>query len=407
VSATVPWGAITHPLEILVLVFVAYGAVTALFGWPTPRIASRGDRTRRFRIVIPAHDEAHVLGALLSDITEQDYSRPLVTTWVVADRCKDDTAAVAAAAGAAVDTRTVGSSGKGAALDWHLQRHPLAEDEVLLVVDADNRIPPNLLARFADELDAGSEVLQAYLDVTNPGASPLATAGAVSYWASNRMIQQARRRLGWSADLGGTGMAMTAPALERAGGFGDSLAEDADLGVRLTLAGATVDWVHDVRVADEKPATLAATVGQRARWAAGRRAAARRHFLALVGESVRRRSLGLFDLALRLIQPGRTLLALLSGVVTAAALVWAPHWLLPAPWWLVATGIQVLAPLPFLVRDGVPARYVVRYPALLLLAGLAIPIRLVSRVRRTWYHTRHRGVSPPDPAPSGGPDRDP
>jgi hypothetical protein len=90
------------------------------------------------------------------------------------------------------------------------------------------------------------------------------------------------------------------------------------------------------------------------------------------------------------IQPGRTLIALLSGVVTAAALVWAPHWLLPAPWWLVATGIQVLAPLPFLVRDGVPARYVVRYPALLLLAGLAIPIRVVSRVRRTWYHRLRR-----------------
>ncbi len=220
------------------------------------------------------------------------------------------------------------------------------------------------------------------------------------------MIQLARRRLGWSADLGGTGMAITAAALERSGGFGDSLTEDADLGVRLTLAGATVDWVHDVRVADEKPATVAATIGQRARWAAGKRAAARHHVPTLLREAVRRRSLGLLDLALRLIQPGRTLIALLCGVAALGTLLTAPDWLLPAPWWLAATGLQVLLPVPFLLRDRVPARYVVRYPALLLLAGLAIPIRLVSRVRRTWYHTRHQGVTRSELAASDGPDRD-
>ena len=379
-------------LEAVVLTLVAYTTVTALFGWPRPQKAKAGDRHRAFRIVVPAHDEGHVIGGVLADLAAQQYPAPLVTTWVIADRSSDSTATVSEAAGAAVDVRHEGGGGKGAALGWHLERHPLEDGEALVVLDADNRVPPDLLARFADELDAGAEALQAYLDVTNPDASILATAGAVSYWASNRMVQQARRRLGWSADLGGTGMCVTADALTRAGGFGESLTEDTDLGVRLALAGCPVRWLHDVRVADEKPTSLTATVGQRARWAAGRRSAARRHLPALLVGALRRRSLGLLDLAVRLVQPGRMLVALLSGVALVVAWWAEPAWLFPAPVWLAATCVQLGLPIPFLLRDRVPLRYVARYPLLVVLAALSLPIRIASRFRKGWYHTRHRGA---------------
>ena len=379
-------------IEAVLLTLVAYTAVTALFGWPRPQTAAVGNRLRAFRIVIPAHDEGHVIDSLLADLAVQNYPAPLVTIWVIADRCRDDTATVSAGAGAAVDVRQEGTGGKGAALTWHLECHPLGDDEVLVVLDADNRVPPDLLARFADELDAGGEVLQAYLDVSNPDTSLLTTAGAVSYWASNRMVQQARRRLGWSADLGGTGMCLTADALDRAGGFGDSLTEDTDLGVRLALAGSRVRWLHDVRVADEKPASLSATVGQRARWMAGKRSAARRHLPALLGAALRRRSFGLFDLAIRLVQPGRMLIALISGIALVVAWWAQPSWLFPSQVWLVATAVQIGLPIPFLIRDRVPLRYVVRYPLLVVLAVLALPIRVASRLRRGWYHTRHRGT---------------
>jgi len=382
---------VIHALEVIVLAFVVYGAATALFGWPHPVAAPTGERTRRFRVVVPAHDEGHVIGALIADIVAQQYPAPLIATWVIADRCSDDTAAVAAGFGAAIDARTEGEPGKGAALHWHLDRHPLDPNEALVVLDADNRVPQELLARFADELDSGHLALQAYLDVTNPDASLLTTAGAVSYWASNRMIQQARTRLGWPADLGGTGMCISPEALESAGGFGTSLTEDTDLGVRLALAGVPVRWLHDVHVGDEKPATLRATVGQRARWAAGKRTTARRHLPGLMAAAVRRRSLGLVDLAIRLVQPGRTLIALVSAIAFVVAWVMEPVWLLPAPVWLGATLLQLGLPVAFLVRDKVPMRYVLRYPLLVILAVLWLPIRIASRLRRGWYHTRHIG----------------
>jgi glycosyltransferase involved in cell wall biosynthesis len=384
--------ALTRALELVVLAFAAHTAVTAWWGWPRPSVAPPGQRTRRFRVVVPAHDEERVIGTVLADLDDVDYPADLVAVWVIADRCTDSTAAVARAAGALVDERHGGPPGKGAVLRHHLERHPPDPHEALVVVDADNRVPPDLLARFADELDAGHEALQAYLDVANPGASVIAAASAVSYWAGNRMVQLSRARLGWPADLGGTGMCITAAALERAGGFGDSLTEDADLGARLALAGIPVRWLHDVRVRDEKPSTVAVAVRQRARWTAGRRRVARRHAPRLIAGAVRHRDPGRADLALRLLNPGRSFTALVSGIAAVLAATVLRDTLLPWPVWATATGVQVVLPFVFLAREGVPRRYLIAYPAVTVLALLWLPVRLLSRVTRGWYHTPHEGL---------------
>ncbi len=340
--------------------------------------------------MVPAHNEEAVIGNVLADLRGADYPAELVDVWVVADRCTDGTARVAAAH-ARVAERDDGDPGKGAAIQWLLDGAPLGDDEALVVVDADNRVPPDALGRLADELDDGHEVLQAYLDVANPDGSPIATASALTYWAGNRMVQQARRRLGWPADLGGTGMVISAAALAGAGGFGGGLTEDTDLGVRLALAGHPVVWVHDVRFRDEKPQDVGVAVRQRARWMAGKRDVARRRFGELMREARRRRDPGLADLAVRLVQPGRSFVALASGGLAAVSAGTGSRLLFPWPVWGAATAVQVLAPVAFLARDGVPARYLVRYPLVTLIAALWVPVRLVSRTVDRWYHTPHGG----------------
>lgn len=369
--------------ETLVIALAGYNLGVAAFGWADPSPVPAGSRRRRFRVVVPAHDEAPVLAGLLGDLAAQDYDPALVSTWVIADRCTDGTEVAARVGGASVAARSEGPDGKGAALSWYLRDHPLAVDDALVVIDADNRVPPTLLARLADELDAGAGAVQAYLDVSNPDASPVATAAALSYWASNRMVQLARRRLGWPADLGGTGMCLTAAALDAAGGFGESLTEDQEMGVRLFLAGVPVRWLHDVRVYDEKPTTAAVTVRQRSRWAGGRRAVARAYVPALV----RRGDPGALDLAVRLVQPSRMGVALTSALLAVAAALGAP--LLPWRLWASVAAVQVVAPVPFLAREGVEGRYLVRYPVLAVLPVLKIPARLVRQ--RGWYHTPHEG----------------
>jgi cellulose synthase/poly-beta-1,6-N-acetylglucosamine synthase-like glycosyltransferase len=382
--------AVSLIVQGLLLALIGYNAVTAVWGWRNRAPAPRGAHGRSLRVVIPAHDEEGVVGTLLADLEISNYPAEHVDSWVLADRCTDRTVELATGAGVAVAERTEGPPGKGAALAWYLERHPLASDESLVIFDADNRVGPGVLGRIADELDAGHVAVQCYLDAVNPDDSLLAEATALSYWAGNRMAQLARSNLCWSADLGGTGMALTSELLDRVGGFGDSLTEDQELGVRIVLAGERVEWLHDVKVHDEKPASVSVTMKQRARWMSGKRAARRRY----LGDLLRSGSLAALDQALRLVQPSRTFVALLSGVLTVLSAITGAPWLLPWQVWGGATAVQVLEPIPFLARDGVPARRLVRYPLLVVLAALWIPIRMLSRKADDWYHTPHRGSTP-------------
>ena len=367
-------------VEFALLGLIGYNLIVAMFGWRTPKPAEAGESKRQFRVVIPAHNEQAVIANLVRDLSAQSY--PNADVVVLADHCTDDTAEVAARAGAAVVRRDSGEGGKGAALAWYLEQHPLRQAD-LVILDADNRVSPDLLSRFCDELDAGHHVLQAYLGIANPDASVVATASALSYWASNRMVQLARRNLGWTADLGGTGMCLTEQAIEAVGGFGPSLTEDQELGVKLFEAGYPVIWLHDVQILDEKPTTTAVAVQQRSRWASGRTQVAREHVRPLLTL----RSMAGLDMAIRLIQPSRMGVAVASAGLAVVSLVGAPT--LGVTTWTGVTAVQVLAPIPFLWREGVERRYLWRYPLLTILPLIKLPARLLRQ--RGWYHTPHDG----------------
>lgn len=376
--------------QATLILLAAYNAITALWGWPNRKPAAVGPRRRLVRVVIPAHNEEKVISNLLTDLSEMTYPSDRLEVWVVADRCTDATAQVSEDLGARVAERSSGSSGKGSALAWFLGTHPLADEEILIIFDADNRVASDVIGRIVDEVDDGHEVVQCYLDIVDRDVSAIAEASALSYWAGNRMVQLARSNLGWSADLGGTGMAFSAEALALAGGFSDSLTEDQELGIRLVLQGERVEWLHDVRVRDEKPASVGVTVRQRARWMSGKREARKKHLRALIGRATPTS----LDQAVRLVQPGRSFVALLSGLLTIAAVITGSTWLLSWQVWAVATAVQVLEPIPFLAKEGVGAKRLLKYPLLILVAALWIPVRLVSRRVTGWYHTPHEGPTP-------------
>jgi cellulose synthase/poly-beta-1,6-N-acetylglucosamine synthase-like glycosyltransferase len=370
-------------VEALLIALISYNLIVAAFGWRNPKPVPVGARRRHLRVVIPAHNEERVIDGLLDDLAAQDYDGGNHEVWVLADRCTDRTADVALERGVRVAEREEGPEGKGPALAWYLVEHPLLPGDALVVLDADNRVPSDLLSRLADVLDQGHQAIQTYLDVSNPDASTLATASALSYWASNRMVQLARHNLGWPADLGGTGMCLTAEALDAVGSFGGAAAEDQELGVRLFLAGIPVVWAHDIKVRDEKPSRSRVVIRQRARWAGGRRQVAKRH----LGDLLSRPSPASVDMAMRLVQPSRMGVALASAGLAVASALGAP--LLSASFWAVLAAVQFLAPIPFLAREGVAGRYLIRYPVLALLPLLKIPARFIRQ--RGWYHTPHDG----------------
>lgn len=376
--------------QFVVVAPSVYETVVSLWGLRTPPAPSGDAPGTRVRAVVAAHDEEAVIDGIAGDLARQDHPPTSLDAWVIADRCTDGTAR-RAARHVRVAERSAGSGGKGAAIAWFLAEYPLDGDEVLLVLDADNRIDEGFVSSIAGAIGDGHDVVQAYLDVANPDASVLTLANALTYWASNRSVQLARSNLGWSADLGGTGMAITAGALDAAGGFSDDLTDDLALNIRLNLAGYRTRWLHDVRVRDEKPADVDSAVTQRARWMRGKRDVRRRYGPALLRAAVSGRDIALADLGMRLYNPGRSFLALgLIGLTAASAVtrgsgLW-PVWLLGS-----VTVVVVALPAVFLAVDGVPRRYLVRYPYVTVIGLLGIPVRVVARFARGWRRTPHVG----------------
>lgn len=371
--------------QALVVVLAGYNLAVAAWGLRDQSTIRRGTRRRQLRILIPAHNEQAVIGRLLTDLAAQDYPREHTRVVVLADRCTDGTATAVGAT--EVVERNDGPDGKGAALAWYLERWPLGAEESIVVLDADNRLDGEFLTGLADALDSGFDAAQAYVDTSNPDASWLTMASALSYWASNRMVQLARHNLGWAPDLGGTGTAFAPTAawvLESDSGV---LTEDSEQVARLVLTGRRIAWLHGVRVYDQKPSSMGIAMRQRARWMSGKRSVARSYRSRLLMEAVRRRSWGPVDVVIRQSQPGRSFMVGVSGALAVAAWFSDHLW----PWWVWAliVAVQVAAPLLFLVRDRVPGRYLWRYPLLVVFGLLWLPVRFMSARVRGWYHTPH------------------
>ncbi len=109
---------------------------------------------RRIVVLLPAHDEEHTLPAALASLAVQD--PPADQVVVVLDRCTDGTAAVAVAHGADTFTTSDNTGRKAGALNQALAAvlPGLADDDLLMAMDADSALAPGFLATALAWLDA-------------------------------------------------------------------------------------------------------------------------------------------------------------------------------------------------------------------------------------------------------------
>ena len=344
-------------------------------------------------VVIPAHDEAEVIGATVRQVRQSDYPPDRLSVFVIADACHDATAQVAQTAGARVWEREGDAArGKGPALDWFLRvaGHELDAFAALVVLDADTQLEPTALARLAAAL-ARAPVVQGFIQPVHADGATVASLAALSEILSQAVDDTARARLGWPVPLRGAGMALPPRLLADLSPRLRTRIEDTEMSLLLAQRRVPVAFAPDAVIGDPKPADAVRAARQRARWLQGRAEVYRRYGPLLLrllldgrpGDAALVLTLGLrpktLVVALKaVLGVGLALSRLRAGRFTGAGL-------------LVATAIDLVyypAGLTVVERPEVYAPALLRAPAygLMWLRGLWTALRS----REAWLSARRR-----------------
>jgi 1,2-diacylglycerol 3-beta-glucosyltransferase len=223
-------------------------------------------------ILVPAHNEQAGLATTIRSLQATCYPAQRRRIMVVADNCDDDTATVAAASGAEVlvrDDKTKIGKGHALALGFlTLLADPLTD--VVMVVDADTIVSPNVLQAVSGRISAGARVVQVRYGVSDPDTSWRTELMSLALACLHDLRSLGRERLKLSAGLHGNGMAFTRAALEATPYEAFSLTEDLEYAIELVLRGFRVWYVDEAAVYAEMPSTGDQAISQRQRWELGR-----------------------------------------------------------------------------------------------------------------------------------------
>ena len=309
-------------LVALALLPTLYLAFLALLGGRhRPPVTT--SRSTRFAFLVPAHNEETGIGATVASLAAVDWPADRVEIIVVADNCSDGTAVVARAAGAKVlERHNQELRGKGYALELGFA-HVLQETraDAVVVVDADTVVSPNLLAAFAARIAEGAMAMQAEYGVRNLQASWRTELMALALAMFHTLRSNARERLGLSAGLRGNGMCFTRGCLEQFPQKSYGLVEDVEQGLALGRGGVRVVAVVDAHVLGEMVSGGKASESQRRRWEDGRKKLKSEVLPGVLRDAAKTRSVMLLDLAMDLLVPPLSSVALLVAVVVVVEAV--------------------------------------------------------------------------------------
>ena len=300
------------------LALLAAGARSGVGGAAAPE-----DPAPRLAALIPAHEEERGVADAVGALVAQDYPADRLTVIVIADNCTDDTAGVAARAGATVWSRSdLSARGKGPALAWALERlrRELPDADAMIVVDADCIASPDLCATVARELaDPEVQAVQARYDVSNPDASPTAALRAAGFVLKHVIRARGRTHLGLSCGLFGSAMAFRVSVFDDVR-WPASVTEDTELHLMLVQRGIVVRFAEAAGVTSPMPTTAEAAVEQQTRWESGNAQLTGAYLMRLLARGVGTRDVQLLAAGGELLVPSQSMVAAGSlAVVTVAA----------------------------------------------------------------------------------------
>ena len=227
----------------------------------------------KYAVLVAARNEAPVIGNLLESIRMQDYPPELVTVFVVADNCTDDTARLAREGGAICYERNDPEHRtKGFALQFLIEqiRRDYGVDafEGYFLFDADNLLKSDYISRMNDSFDAGEKIITSYRNTKNIDDNWIAASYAIHWLRTIRSEHRARSLFRLATRIQGTGFLFAWEIIADGWNY-TSLTEDRALSADAVVNGYRISYNNAAEFYDEQPVSLKIALRQRIRWAKG------------------------------------------------------------------------------------------------------------------------------------------
>lgn len=255
----------------------------------------------------------------------------------------------------------------------------------------------------------GRLAAQAILRISNPQDSWISNIFSMEYAGWFRVLLNGRSRLNLYTPLGGTGNYFKKSALDHVGLYdATNLAEDAELSIRLLIAGWSVG-VLNARHWEEAPVSFKAWTKQRTRWFRGWLQSLWRYIPILANpKNVRRLGfLGAFSTLMMLVAP---LIVVISWVAYGITFLWLLEQggLIPqlfpkdaVPFWtMIPASFNILYYYVWIKGarlEGIPVRALRQLPHMIYYMNVMMPIAalraLYQEIFKTvsWEKTTHEG----------------
>ncbi|CAN5163669.1 hypothetical protein BH11PLA2_BH11PLA2_33380 [soil metagenome] len=255
-------------LLTLATLTAGYYALTMLAGLFQRTTTPSSSPSTRFAILVPAHNEALSLPVTLVSLAKLDYPVDLVSVFVIADNCTDDTASVARNHGVGVlERHEPDRRGKGYALEFALKQILPTRPDAVLILDADGELDSQSLHIFDARLQKGASVVQGSIRTRNAAAGPTSLVAAVGNVMDDR-VSAGRDVLRMRVPLRGSNMVFARSVFEEHPWQSYGLTEDAEYSEILHRASIRVQFEAAAKAVSESAANVDALCQQRRRWRA-------------------------------------------------------------------------------------------------------------------------------------------
>lgn len=343
------------------------------------------DKLHRFVILYPAYKEDRVIENAISNFLEQDYPKSCYDVVVISDQMQDDTINRLKSMSVTLMEVHFQQSSKAKAMQYAMENLDKNTYDMVVIMDADNTVEPNFLHELNKAYHSGCLVIQAHRMAKNLNTDT-AILDAVSEEINNSIFRKGHVRLGLSAALIGSGMAIDFQWFKKNIFKLQTAGEDKELEALLLKENIFIEYLEHVNVYDEKTQKDSTFYNQRRRWLASQLFAIKNNIGKLPGALFD----GKFDYANKICQwmmLPRVLLLGFIGIISIIVLLY--QWTWAIKWFILELLLVItlsLAVPDYLVNEQFK-KAVWKAPKLFLLMTLNL-FRLRG-VNKKFIHTEH------------------